>query len=268
MSRVIGTILFVIIPVVSFGQSNYGYGEGVIVKKDSTEIKCFVEMNVTYGNKVSYALTRDGKELQLKSSEIKSILTPANYYENIILGKIERLMALVTDGKVKLFRFVKINSGAPSAPGGGNVSLYGDPTLLYALKTENAFFEINSKNFKSVLTNQLQDQTSSLEEIQGKRFKFSDVEKTVTEYNRLQSLKRQITARVVDAETKKPVKDAKVRIARTNNETTTNLLGFAQITIDAIDTLIVDHPDYLPFLFKVPAQDKFQIILTRPPPKD
>ena len=100
----LASILFILIIVSKvFGQvqTSFGFEEGVIIKKDSTSIKCFVEFAVTYDSRVAYKTTQEGKELLLKSGEIKSIQTPYKYIENITLDNKERLMAMASDGENK-----------------------------------------------------------------------------------------------------------------------------------------------------------------------
>ena len=67
----------------------------------------------------------------------------------------------------------------------------------------------------------------------------------------------------MDAETQKPVKDARVVIRGTNIETSTNVLGFIQLTIDTQDTLLIVHPDYELGQVKAPKASNFQIALTK-----
>jgi len=255
----------------TLGQTtSFGFQEGTIIKKDGSSIKCYVEFAVTYYSKVAYKLTPDGKELSLKSSEVKSIQTPYKYIENITLDDKERLMAMITDGKVKLFNHVTINPGRTQQGQGGTYSFNAPPTIVYALMKDGRYFELKKKDFKAKLSDLLNDQMSLVERINSREFKFEDIEKLITEYNdihRIQDLRRQITAKVVDSETKKPVKDARVIIQGTNIETVTNFLGFIQITIDTVDTLIIEHPEYEFGIIKVPELNSFQISLTRIPVK-
>lgn len=271
--RQLAITLFILIIICesSLGQTtSFGFEEGTIIKKDGTSIKGFVEFAVTYYSKIAYKLTQDGKELSLRSSEVKSIQTPYKYIENITLGNKERLMAMVIDGKVKLFNHVTINPGKTQQGQGGTYSFNAPPTIVYALMKDGYYFELKKKDFKAKLSDLLKDQPSLVERIKRGEFKFENMEKLVAEYNdidKIQNHRRQITAKVVDSETKKPVKDARVIILGTNIETATNFLGFIQITIDTVDTLIIEHPEYEIGLIKVPEVNSFQISLTRIPVK-
>jgi len=269
---VITIFILIIISKFSLGQTtSFGFQEGTIVKKDGSSIKGYVEFAVTYYSKVAYKLTQDGKELSLKSSEVKSIQTRYKYIENITLDNKERLMALVTDGKIKLFNHVTINPGKTQQGHGGTYNFSAPPTVIYALMKDGNYNELRRKDFKTKLADLLNDQTSLVERINRGEFKFDDIEIIVNEYNdthKMIDLTRLITAKVVDSETKKPVKDARVTILGTNIETTTNFLGFIQITIDTVDTLIIEHPEYEIGRIKVPEVNSFQISLTRTPIKN
>jgi hypothetical protein len=74
---------------------------------------------------------------------------------------------------------------------------------------------------------------------------------------------RVVTVKVVDAETKKPIKEAKVTIKGTEIKTVTNYLGFFQLTIDSIDQILVESEGYETGEVKVPALETFQISLTK-----
>jgi antitoxin component YwqK of YwqJK toxin-antitoxin module len=79
---------------------------------------------------------------------------------------------------------------------------------------------------------------------------------------------RLITARILDTDTKKPVNQAKVRIANSTTETVTNALGYFQLNVDTTDSLIIESKDYEASYIKIPDSDKFQINLTKTAPPD
>ena len=150
----LGFTIFIltIIFTVSAGQTtSFGFQEGTITKKDGSLIKGYVEFAVTYYSRVAYKMTQDGKELSIKSSEIKSIQTPYKYIENISLDGKERLMALVTDGRIKLFNHITINPGRSEKGYGGTFNFNAPPTIIYAVKNSETFTEIRKKDFKQKL---------------------------------------------------------------------------------------------------------------------
>ena len=173
-------------------------------------------------------------------------------------------MALVTDGRIKLFNHITINPGRSEKGYGGTFNFNAPPTIIYAVKNSETFTEIRKKDFKQKLAELLSEQSSIVERINNGELKFEGMEKIINEYNDTHKIQaRQITAKVVDSETKKPIKNAKVTIQGTNIETITNFLGFIQITIDVLDTLVIEHPEYENGRIKVPEVNSFQIILTR-----
>jgi hypothetical protein len=258
------TFILAVISTGLFAQTNYGFGEGIITKKDGTSIKCYVELAVTYYSRVAYKFSQDGKEISLKANEIKSIQTPYKYVESITLDNTERLMGMVSDGQVRLFNHVTINSGRKEKGKGGTFDFYAPPTIVYAIKKDENYHELNKESFKTKLSELLNDQPSIVEKISSTEFKFEEIEKIINEYNRkVISRKRQIIAKVVDSETRKPIKEVKVTIKGTEVMMQTNFLGFIQIEIDAIDTLLIEHPEYEMGKLKVPEVDSFLITLTR-----
>lgn len=72
-----------------------------------------------------------------------------------------------------------------------------------------------------------------------------------------------VTARVIDGSTKKPVRNATVKVADTALQTTTNFLGFFQLAADSTKTLLVYQAGYDTAKVKVPPVSKFQIELFR-----
>jgi len=262
------SVFLILIPVILIAQPRFEFGQGTITKKDSTLIKCFVEIVPAYGARVTYKMSQDGIERSLKSSEIKSIQTPYKYLENITLDNQERLMTRAADGKVKLFIYINANPGKAQRDAGSTGTVRYDlpPTIIYALEKDKNYTAIERKNFKERLPKLLNDQPTMIGWLDENDYKFEDIEKIVDSYNRIseiQALKRQITVKVVDAETQRPVKDARVVIRGTNIETSTNILGFIQLTIDTQDTLLIVHPEYELGQIKVPNANNFQISLTK-----
>ena len=72
---------------------------------------------------------------------------------------------------------------------------------------------------------------------------------------------QQVTIRVVDAASRKPVTDATVTVIATDSAAHTNVLGFCQVIAKSADSLRVSHDGYLPAVFAVPEKDKFQVSL-------
>lgn len=71
-----------------------------------------------------------------------------------------------------------------------------------------------------------------------------------------------VTGKVVDTETKKPIKNADVVVRGTTVTTRTNFSGYFQLTIDSIRDLIITNPEYDTGYITVGKELKFQAGLT------
>jgi len=71
----------------------------------------------------------------------------------------------------------------------------------------------------------------------------------------------EVTGRVVDAKTGKPIKDAVVFVEGKDLETKTNILGYFQLTADSTQYLIIQNTDYERGKVKVPASGRFLVKL-------
>jgi TonB family protein len=164
----------------SLSKANASMMEGVIVKKNGESVACLVELVSDYGKKVNYKLTADAKEQSMKITDVKSLVTPYNVYENVRLGDKEKLMILVVDGNVKLYKHVT-NPAGTQAPG-SNYSFYGKPTVTYALKKDTAVHIITERNFDTLVPELIRDNPKLHDRVQIKNFTYNDIEDIVYEY--------------------------------------------------------------------------------------
>lgn len=74
---------------------------------------------------------------------------------------------------------------------------------------------------------------------------------------------RQITAKVVEEATSKPVENASITVEGKDIRTTTNHLGYFQLTLDNFDVLQVSSDQYEFISFILPSQDKFKVELKK-----
>lgn len=70
-----------------------------------------------------------------------------------------------------------------------------------------------------------------------------------------------IIGRVVDFETKSPIKEVTVRIVGTNIETTTNSSGYFQLNADTSNVLLIRCDNYQALQFQVPNVSRFKVEL-------
>lgn len=74
---------------------------------------------------------------------------------------------------------------------------------------------------------------------------------------------KQITAKIIDVENRKPIKDAIISVEGSTTETVSNILGFFQLTVDSNDTLIIDAKGYEKSKIAIPDTHSFQIGLKK-----
>lgn len=183
MKQIILVHLALACSAATFGQPNFGFGQGYIVTKQNDTISCQVELAVTYGDQIAYRSNSDGPQNHIPSKNVRSIKTPAQYYENIQVGKKELLMGLLVDGRACLFTHVTINRGPSRPSNGGTMTFYDPPTIVYALKKDGQYFEIKKKNFSPTIMSTLSDCPAVVEKVTNKDYTIDDLEKLVTEYN-------------------------------------------------------------------------------------
>ena len=112
-------------------------------------------------------------------------------------------MSRIADGELRLFTHVTINKGTTRQGDGGTYQYNNAPTILYVLQNDSTVAEVNKKTFESVITKFIRSEPTLLEKIESREYKFTDLERTVTEYNDVKRVKkatRKITARIIDAE--------------------------------------------------------------------
>lgn len=74
---------------------------------------------------------------------------------------------------------------------------------------------------------------------------------------------RQITGRILDSQSQKPLRDVKIELLN-KSETLTNALGFFQLSLEENDSIIrVNAEGYIGDVFRIPATNNFQIKLNK-----
>jgi hypothetical protein len=72
----------------------------------------------------------------------------------------------------------------------------------------------------------------------------------------------QVTGKVVDNETKKPISNAQVKVADTELETKTNFGGYFQLILDTTHHVLISSPGYTDIEIKV-TSSKFQVSMIK-----
>jgi hypothetical protein len=166
-----------------YSQGNYDYSHGMydngkIIKKSGEEITCLVPLAMSYGDNINYKMTKDSEVKLISVSDIKYLQTPYNVYENVRINKSEKLMRIISSGKMFLYCYI-ISSDPPSQ--GGYSYVAHDPN--YVIKKDSLIIEVKKSNFKDLFTEKMNDCITIADKIKNKDYKFKDIEKVVTEYN-------------------------------------------------------------------------------------
>jgi hypothetical protein len=165
----------------SFGQPNLGFTEALVIKKTGDTLKCFIELSPGYEDAIVYRLGKDGQGSTMRIEEIQTIITAFQLYESIPMGKKDKLMALIVDGPVKLYKYVIIFNGSLGPP--GTITLFGKPDISYAIKKADNYYEIKEKGYTSSLMEVLQDCEPVVKRIEDGKYKFIELEQAVKDYN-------------------------------------------------------------------------------------
>jgi len=171
--------LFLFLTSVS-GQLPLGYTEGIIIKKNGDTIKCFVEFAMGYEVNVKYKLEEGGYVQTISTKQIQSINTSYQNYENIFIGKKEKIMALMVKGAANLYKFVLFNDnlGPP-----GTITLFGKPNVDYVIKKDGILYEVKEKGFKTSLAEILGNCSRVVQKINNNAYKFEELESAIKDYN-------------------------------------------------------------------------------------
>jgi hypothetical protein len=155
----------------SFAQPHYGYygfEEAFIFTKQGDSIKGFLEVAPGYGSKVGYKKAMNDDLSFISTKEIKFVLTPNRYLENISVGKKELLMTMVANGKVRLF--LQVTNGAMGA-------------RVFVVKKGAIYTEVKEKNYIEILSALLFDCPEVVLKIRDKVYAFEHIDKAVADYN-------------------------------------------------------------------------------------
>jgi hypothetical protein len=156
------------------------YEKGSIIKKNGDTINCFVPISIYYSNSIKYRMDKNSTDIKLKTTEIKSIITPYNRIENLMIDNKEYIMRLLVVGKAKLYSQNIPDEGRN--PNGGYYT-YSAPTIIYSISLDSAYYLIEKKNYIQKLSECLKDCPTVQENILNKSYKYEDMEKIINEYN-------------------------------------------------------------------------------------
>jgi hypothetical protein len=162
-------LLFCLYRTGCLAQITFGFEEAFIMTKKGDSIRGFVEVGTSYGSKIGYKKAVGDVPTSIRTKEIKFILTPIRYLENVPLGKRELLVTLVADGKIRLFFFEKEL---------GSMRFIAKKGLLYT--------EVTRKNYTEILSSLMFDCPEVIQKLRQNVFAYEKMDKAVTEYNACQ----------------------------------------------------------------------------------
>jgi hypothetical protein len=169
-----------------FAQTVNGFEEAFIMTKQGDSIRGFVEVGPSYGSKIGFKKEGGDAQTFLSTKEIKFILTPNRYLENIDLGKRELLMTLVVEGKARLFSQVLSQVVVPHSTAShyeARANPYETHVPLFVLKKGAAYTEVKKKRYQETLSALLFDCPEVVEKLRHNAFTYEDMGSAVAYYN-------------------------------------------------------------------------------------
>jgi len=171
-------LLFLTSP--SAGQPSLGFSKATMIKKNGDTLNCYVELSAGYERSIKYKLEHDGEELTMGTTQVLQIKTAFQIYENVPVNNHEKLMVLVVDGPIKLYKTSYVNVGKLGPP--RSINYFGEPFIDYVIKADGKYEGIKEKNFREVLSAALKDCKQVVSNINNKVYNYSELENAVNDY--------------------------------------------------------------------------------------
>src|SRR5215467_12050471 len=110
-TRLLTLACLIFLSLYSAGQPSLGFTEAVIIKKGGDSLKCLIEMLGGYEDIITYKIDQNDRERSLKTKEVSAIVTSFRIYENVQVGKKEKVLPLAVNGPIKFYKSSYLNSG-------------------------------------------------------------------------------------------------------------------------------------------------------------
>ena len=177
-------ILILVLPLDLFSQA-VSFEKGQIITKSNDTINVLIELVPTYQGVVHYKTSSDAKIQMIKIKEIKSLKTPFNFFQNVQIKKEELLFRTVVNGKFQLYEYSKINTNPRSSTYayGGTMTMYGPPTIIYAIKTDGSIFVLKQKKDVNQILSLCMNCPGARSIVESKTFKLEDLKSVVDNLN-------------------------------------------------------------------------------------
>ncbi len=160
------------------------FEKGQIITKNRDTIHALIELTPTYIKFVSYKVKADAPVQKIRISEIRSLVTPFNVFQNVRVNKAELLFRSVVNGNSSLLEYSEINMNAGHNVNGSTMTYYGPPTLIYSIRTNEKDCIIKKKKDTDQILPLLQNCQEALAIVNNKKFNLQDLQKVVTALNK------------------------------------------------------------------------------------
>ena len=170
----------------SLAQDNYGFEEAFIMTKQGDSIKGFVEVAPSYGSKIGFKKEVNDAQTFIPTKEIKFILTPKRYLENVPLGKKESLMTMVVDGRARLFLQIVSHVVVPQSSAShyeARATPYETNIPQFVVKMGATYTEVKKKQYQEILSALLFACPEVVQKLRENAFTYEETSSAVMYYN-------------------------------------------------------------------------------------
>lgn len=236
-------------------QAQLNYKSGVIYTIAGDTIRAYVGIEESYRDALSYQefLSRSNRFMPLR--DVRAFTVGGRYFEHIEFENKRYLMEAATNGAIRLFPYLLRGNGRPQSL---KPASSFPPETNFKVKFDDRVEDMNSTNFNPVMV----EATHHFPGVSLSNY--SEVVEVVRRYNQMHKVmqsRRTLTVRVLDLETRDPVRDAEIQIPGTDIQTRTNALGFFQLTVDTVNVVSIRHPGYETSLIELPKKSQFSTLL-------
>ena len=179
------TTLTLLVCNITYSQTNFGFTDATIVYKRGDSILCLIKREVNYGDVITYKIHQDADESQVGSTYIKSIRIASKYLENITFENKEKLVTLVSAGKINLYDYVETQTGETVKIPNSNGGMFAPikVTTHYIIKDDDKYQELKEKSFEKVLRELIKACPTIIAKIENHEYTFKDIPEIIKEYN-------------------------------------------------------------------------------------
>lgn len=250
--------VLMLLPFLSLGQSGTSVVPTVIVTTYGDTVRALTEPVDTYGSTLTYWMQGAEKPRIYGMNEVRSLWAGNRFFEQVPFGNKTFLMEAASTGVIRLFAYRRLPDGQPQSSKPGTLA----EDIRYRLFYGAQDFDIDASNAREVLLG-LKVQTIEAA-VSRPEYKYSELQGLIKAFNnqvRAERARRTITGRVLDADSRKPVRDALIEMSPSLPTTKTNVLGFFQLNVDSIKVITITHPEYEASAVELPNVQQFTTLV-------